>query len=80
MSGLLSLTTFVPLVGVAAILLLRALAKPGDPRLAEAVRWIALAATLAVLALAAIIVAKFDSSRAGFQMIEDHPWFAGLHY
>ncbi len=80
MSGLLSLTTFAPMIGVAAILILRLFAKPDDPRAAAAARWIALAATLATLALSVLIVARFDPSTSGFQLTENADWFAGLHY
>ncbi len=80
MIGLLTLTTFAPLAGIAAILIVRALARPDDPRTTTAVRWIALATTLAVLALSILVLTRFDPAAAGFQMTEDAPWFAGLHY
>ena len=50
-------------------------ARPG------AARWIALAATLATFALS-IAGGRASSIRAdaGFQFVEDAPWFAGLHY
>ena len=52
MTGILSLTTFLPLLGVAAILLLRRSARPSDrPGSTAPPRWIALATTLATLAL-----------------------------
>jgi len=79
MVGILSLTTFLPLVGVAAILALRLFA-PGDPRAPNAARWIALATTVATLALSILLVAQFNGASPGFQFIEDAPWFAGLHY
>ena len=79
MTGLLSLITFAPLLGVAGILLVRAVA--GDEaRAAGAARWIALATTLATFALSILLVAGFDRSNPGFQFVEDLPWFAGLHY
>jgi NADH-quinone oxidoreductase subunit M len=80
MSGILSLVTFAPLIGVAAILVLRAFARPDDPRTLEAVRWIALATTLATLALSVLLVVKFDPHQSGFQFTEDAVWFSGLHY
>jgi len=79
MVGILSLLTFLPLVGVAAILALKAFA-PADPRGPSAARWIALATTLAVFALSIVLVANFDIANPGFQFVEDAPWFAGLHY
>jgi NADH-quinone oxidoreductase subunit M len=80
MTGILSLTTFAPLIGVAAILVLRLFGRPDDPRTASAARWIALATTLATLALSVLLVAQFDPRQSGFQFTEDAVWFSGLHY
>ena len=80
MIGILSLTTFAPLLGVIAILALRFAGKPDDPRTASAARWIALATTLATLALSALVVMKFNAADPGFQFTENANWFAGLHY
>ena len=79
MTGLLSLITYTPLIGVAAILALRALGG-GNGRRDEAARWIALATTLATLALSILLVAQFDPAVKGFQFEEDLNWFAGIHY
>ena len=79
MTGILSLITFTPMIGVAAILLLR-LAGPGNGHRDSAAKWIALAATLATLALSVLLVAQFDTAEKGFQFQEDLTWFAGLHY
>jgi NADH-quinone oxidoreductase subunit M len=80
MIGILSLTTFLPLIGVAAILVLRLFGNGENPRAVSATRWIALATTLATLALSVLLVASFHRSEAGFQFVEDSSWFAGLHY
>ena len=80
MTGILSLVTFLPLVGVAAILLLKTFAPGDEARAARAARWITLAVTLATFALSLVMLAQFDTSNAGFQFLEDAPWFAGLHY
>src|SRR5665213_4217025 len=80
MTGILSITVFSPLIGVAAILILRAFAQPSDPRTANAARWIALATTLATLALSVLMVARFDTAQSGFQFTENATWFSGLHY
>jgi NADH-quinone oxidoreductase subunit M len=77
--GILSLVTFLPLAGVAAILALKAFGND-ETRSAVAARWIALAVTLATFALSIVLVAEFNSASAGFQFVEDMPWFAGLHY
>ena len=79
MTGLLSLITFTPMIGVAAILLLR-LGGPGNGHRETAAKWIALATTLATLALSIVLVAQFDTNQPGFQFLEDAKWFAGLHY
>jgi len=79
MTGLLSLITYTPLIGVAAILALR-LMGGGNGHRDEAARWIALATTLATLALSVLLVAQFDPTVKGFQFEEDIPWFGGIHY
>ena len=80
MTGILSLTTFAPLIGVVAIVLLRVFARDGDAGAGRAARWIALATTLATLGLSALVVAGFHAHDTGFQFTEDVAWFAGLHY
>jgi NADH-quinone oxidoreductase subunit M len=64
----LSLCTFVPLLGAAAILL-----KPS----ANNARWIALGTTIAVFALSLVMWANFDNSNTGFQMVEKLNWLGG---
>jgi NADH-quinone oxidoreductase subunit M len=80
MIGILSLTTFLPLVGVAAILALKAFAPKGHEGAPNAARWIALAVTLATLALSVVLVASFNGANPGFQFEENAAWFAGLRY
>ena len=80
MTGILSLTTYAPLIGVAAILLLRLVGKGDEARAASAARWIALATTLATFALSILLVMSFDRTQSGFQFTEDAAWFSGLHY
>jgi NADH-quinone oxidoreductase subunit M len=80
MTGILSLTTFAPILGVVAILILRFFGRPEDPKTAEAARWISLVTTLATFALSLVMLSGFDPNQAGFQFLEDAPWFAGLHY
>jgi NADH-quinone oxidoreductase subunit M len=81
MTGILSLTIFSPLIGVAAILLLRLLDKP-EKRAAtdRAAKWIALVTTLATLALSVLLVVQFDPHQSGFQFTEDFSWFNGIRY
>src|SRR4051812_37231093 len=81
MTGILSLTTYSPLIGVAAILLLKLFGKGADQaRTEEAARWIALVTSLATLALSVLLIAQFDPATPGFQFLEEHPWFGGLNY
>ena len=79
MSGLLSLTTFAPLAGVAVILAARALHGAGE-KTDTLAKWIALVTTLVTLGLSIILTAQFDPKNPGFQFVEDVAWFAGLHY
>ena len=61
---ILSVTTFLPLAGAAAILLC-------SERLA---RWLALAATLATLAVSAPLYLHFDKTSSALQFVEVVPW------
>jgi NADH-quinone oxidoreductase subunit M len=79
-TGILSLITFAPLIGAAAILLLRMLGRGNDAASANGARWIALATTLATLALSVLLVVQFDPADTGFQFRERFPLFAGAHY
>ncbi|WP_296596799.1 NADH-quinone oxidoreductase subunit M [Phenylobacterium sp.] len=76
---LLSLITYAPLVGVLGILALRMGGKD-DAKSAETARWIALVTTLATFALSIVLVAQFNPNDAGFQFVEEAPWFMGLSY
>ena len=77
---ILSLITYAPLLGVAGILALRLFGKADDPKSVEASKWIALVTTLATLALSVLLVVQFNPNVAGFQFLEEAPWFAGLNY
>jgi NADH-quinone oxidoreductase subunit M len=65
---LLSLCTFVPLIGAAAILLLPS---------ASSARWIALGTTIVTFILSLMVWAGFDPSNPGFQLVEKHDWLGG---
>ncbi|MFY8139183.1 MAG: NADH-quinone oxidoreductase subunit M [Caulobacter sp.] len=79
MSGLLSLTTFAPLAGVAVILAARALHGAGE-KTDTLAKWIALVTTLVTFGLSIVLTVQFDPKNPGFQFVEDIAWFAGLHY
>jgi len=76
---ILSLITFLPLMGAALIFLAR-LAGKSDAGTAGAARWIALGTTLVALALSVLLVAQFDASNPGYQFVERYVWFAGAQY
>ncbi len=65
---LLSLVTFVPLLGAAAILLLP---QPNNAR------WIALGTTIATFALSLMVWAAFNPANPGFQLVEKLDWLGG---
>ena len=79
MPYILSLVTFLPLLGAAAIFATRLGSKTQEAA-APAARWIALITTLVVLAVSVLLVAGFDPSNPGYQFVEMVPWFAGASY
>ena len=78
MTGILSLTTFAPLIGALLILAFKQFAPASD--VARNARWIALLTTLVTLALSILVVAGFDTSQPGMQFSENLPWFGGISY
>jgi len=73
MSNILSVTTFLPLVGALLIATLNA----------EAVRnarWIALWTTLITFFVSLLIWWNFDTTSAGFQFVEEYDWLGPLKY
>ncbi len=80
MTGLpiLSVVTFLPLVGALVIIGFRIMA--GANFAASASKSIALVITLATFAASLVALFQFDPSRSGFQLLEDTPWFTGTSY
>jgi NADH-quinone oxidoreductase subunit M len=75
--GILTCIVFLPLVGVAFILALRG----EDEATLNNAKWAALATTLIVFALSLYAYARFDTSSAAFQLVEEKSWFgSGLIY
>ncbi len=69
----LSVTTFLPLLGALLIYLSR-----GDDAAAQRnSRWIALWTTIITFAISLIMVANFDASSPAFQFVEKAPWLGG---
>ena len=79
MPYILSLVTFLPLIGALAIFVARLTSKNADAA-APAARWIALITTLVVLAVSVVMVAGFNPADTGYQFVEFAPWFAGASY
>jgi NADH-quinone oxidoreductase subunit M len=71
---ILSVTTFLPLLGVLLILLFRG----EDASIVRNVRWIALWTTLVTFAVSLILVWRFDPSSPEFQFVEKYRWLAGF--
>ncbi|WP_296424946.1 NADH-quinone oxidoreductase subunit M [Yoonia sp.] len=77
MGNILSLTTFIPLLG--AVIL--ALFLRGDDAAAQRnAKWVALVTTLVTFLTSLFILANFDAANTGFQMVETRPWLLGLQY
>ncbi len=75
---LLSLLTFLPLVGVAIILTLRG----EEAAVASNARWTALWTSLVIFVLSLVLWQKFDRGNPGFQFVESVAWIPqmGLTY
>ena len=71
---LLSVVTFLPLAGVAFILL----ARGDDAAAARYARWAALWTTIITFLVSLLILKNFVSGQAGYQLIEDHPWLGSV--
>ena len=73
---ILSVTTFLPLVGALFIMMVR-----GEDRLAKGTaRWVALWATLVTFAISLVMVWRFDSASAEFQFVEKYRWLGVSAY
>ncbi len=69
----LSVTTFLPIVGVLFLMLL-----PANEAGARNARWIAFWTTLITFAVSLELVWRFDPTSAEFQFVEKRPWLAGF--
>jgi len=77
MGNLLSLTTFIPLLGAGIL----ALFLRGDDAAAQRnAKWVALATTVFTFAVSLFILAGFKTDAAGFQFVEDRQWLLGMRY
>jgi len=69
---ILSVVTFLPLVGAVFIALLR-----DDDAGVRNARWVALWTTLVTFVISLFLIWRFDASSADFQFLEKHPWLGG---
>ncbi len=77
MGNLLSLTTFIPLLGAAIL----ALFLRGDDEAAQRnAKWVALVVTSATFLVSLFIWFGFDPNNTDFQFVEERPWLLGLQY
>jgi len=70
---ILSVTTFLPLVGALFIMALQG----EDEASKRNARWVALWTTLVTFVVSLILVWRFDAASAEFQLIEKRPWLGG---
>ncbi|MCP3969658.1 MAG: NADH-quinone oxidoreductase subunit M [Rhodobacteraceae bacterium] len=77
MENILSIITFLPLVGAAIL----ALFLRGDDEYAQKnAKWLALIATGVTFVISLFLIAQFDPSDTGFQFVEERAWVMGLTY
>ncbi len=77
MDNLLSIVTFIP--ALAALILLVFL-RGEDEAAQRNAKWVALLATGLTFLVSLFILAGFDPSNTGFQMVEEREWLLGLQY
>ena len=76
--NLITITTFLPLVG-AILLLLLSLRGSGDQKAANNLyRYATLAITLVTFLVSLVILARYDSSNAAAQLVEKTAWIGSL--
>jgi NADH-quinone oxidoreductase subunit M len=75
---ILSITTFLPILGVALIYVM---ARGSDESADRTARWVALWTTLVAFAVSLILVWRFDPAQTDFQFVEKGSWLAaGISY
>ena len=74
MNNILSVITFLPLVGALFILVVR-----GDDEVsARNARWVALWTTLVTFVVSLLLLPGFDAAQPGFQFVEKKPWLGDI--
>jgi NADH-quinone oxidoreductase subunit M len=77
MDNLLSLVTFLPLIGAVVLL---AFLRGEDAMAQKNAKLLALFTTSATFVLSLFVLAGFDPADTGFQFVEERPWLGGLTY
>ena len=77
MDNVLSITTFIPLIGAA---ILAIFLRGEDEAAQSAAKWVALAATVVTFLVSLFILFGFDPANTGFQFVEQRQWLLGLQY
>ena len=70
---ILSVTTFLPIVGVLFIAMMR-----NDEAGNRNIRWVALWTTIVTFAVSLIILSRFDAGSPEFQFVEKREWLGGF--
>ncbi len=78
MENLLSIITFLPLLGAAILVVFL---RGNDEYAQRNAKVLALVTTIATFVISAVaLIAEFDPSNTGFQLVEERTWIAGLTY
>lgn len=77
MNSLLSIITFLPLIGAGVLLLFL---RGDDPAAQKNAKLLALFTTSAAFLLSLFVLAGFDPANTGFQFVEERSWLGGLTY
>ena len=77
MGNLLSLTTFIPLLGAAILALFL---RGNDAAAQKNAKWVAMATTVATFIVSLFILDGFEPANTGFQFVEERPWLLGMNY
>ena len=76
-TSLLSMVTFIPLIGAVILALL---GRGDDEAAQRQSKWVALVTTLFTLFVSLFILAQFDPDNTDFQMVEEREWLLGMQY
>lgn len=72
---MLTILTFIPLVGVLAILLLKPLKRESE----RSIKQVAIATSIVTFILSIVLVVSYDTAQSGLQMVEKATWIAPLN-